>query len=69
MGSAVDLLEKIDSLELYPMAQGWPKSAKNVTEKLMRKAPTLRQAGWTVDNLGDKNKENRTIWRIVPKLD
>jgi hypothetical protein len=69
MGSAVDLLEKINSLELYPMAQGWPKSAKNVSEKLMRSAPTLRKAGWTVDNLGDKNKENRTIWRIVPKLD
>lgn len=67
VGSAVDLLEKINSIEPYALAQGWPKSAKSVTEKLMRSAPTLRKAGWIVDNLGNKNKEDRTIWRIVPK--
>lgn len=67
VGSAIDLLEKINSLEPYPDPQGWPKSAKSLSEKLMRSAPTLRKAGWTVDNLGDKNKENRTIWRITPK--
>jgi hypothetical protein len=65
-GSAGELLEKINSLEPFVTTQSWPTSAKSVTEKLMRSAPTLRKAGWTVDNLGDKNKGNRTLWRIVP---
>jgi hypothetical protein len=67
VGSASDLLEKINALERYVDPQGWPKSSKSVSEKLMRTAPTLRKAGWTVDNLGDNNKEHRTIWRIVPR--
>jgi hypothetical protein len=67
VGSASDLLEKINALERYVDPQKWPKSSKSVSEKLMRVAPTLRKAGWTVDNLGDNNKEHRTIWRIVPR--
>ena len=39
---------------------------RQVTTSLRRNAPALRRQGWQVEDLGAANRENSTIWRIVP---
>ena len=67
VGSASELIDLITACEPHDVVvPNWPTTAKQVTEKLTRSAPTLRKVGWIIENLGNKNRENRTLWKIYP---
>lgn len=63
-GKASELLPLVTPDDRLP--KDWPKNARQVTTTLRRNAPALRRQGWTVDDLGSANKENATIWLVVP---
>lgn len=64
-GSANDLLGVIGWDPGFGKYSDWPQSTKEVTELLKRSAPTLRKAGWDVENLGSANQRKVTVWRIA----
>ena len=65
-GSASDLNEFLRTNGANCFSKDWPATSSEITERLTRSAPTLRKAGWTVDNLGATNHEKVTKWRIAP---
>lgn len=60
----VDLLEMDTFARLS--AEEWPNTARKMSSWLNRIAPTLRKAGWVVEDLGSANHQNTTRWKIVP---
>lgn len=64
VGRAAQLLDLVTPDDRPP--RGWPTTARQVTTSLRRNAPALRRQGWQVEDLGAANRENSTIWRIVP---
>ncbi|MEY4990264.1 MAG: hypothetical protein RIS08_490 [Actinomycetota bacterium] len=66
-GRAKDLVDLIQADTFSTLTMGeWPSTAKKMSAWLTRIAPTLRKAGWIVDDLGSANHQNTTIWKIVP---
>lgn len=66
-GTATELLEKVNSAtSSYIFAPSWPQTSRDVTERLARTGPTLRKAGWTIENLGNKNKQKTVRYHICP---
>ena len=65
-GTASELLDEINPFMPYGSDKSWPHNAKQVTEKIARTAPTLRKAGWVVEDLGSNNHLNRRKWSITP---
>ncbi|WP_166845091.1 ATP-binding protein [Isoptericola sp. BMS4] len=63
-GTAADLLTLVQPDGTPP--RSWPRSARSVTGVLKRNAPALRAAGWSVDDLGARNKAGVTIWAVTP---
>lgn len=52
-GTAADLLDRLTPIEQgWRAPRDWPKNARSVTGILKRNAPSLRKAGWTVDDAG-----------------
>ena len=66
IGSAAELNEFLHSEGANTYRRDWPQSSAEVTERLTRTAPTLRKAGWTIENAGNKNREKVTKWKIIP---
>ncbi len=62
-GTSVDLLRRLMP-EKPP--KGWPRTARAVTQRLHRHAPSLRKAGWAVSDDGGRNHMNAVRWSIVP---
>ncbi|GJO02327.1 hypothetical protein NJB18091_37110 [Mycobacterium marinum] len=50
----------------YLAADGWPKTANNVTGLLRRHAPQMRLLGWQIDDDEGRNHINTTRWTIAP---
>jgi len=44
----------------------WPKTARQVTQRLRKHGPAMRSMGWTVSNDEGRNKFNRVRWLIRP---
>lgn len=66
-GRAKDLVDLIQADTFSTLTMGeWPSTAKKMSAWLTRIAPTLRKAGWVVDDLGSANHQNTTRWKIVP---
>ena len=62
-GTAAELLDrlKVD----YP-PKGWPATARQATQQLRRQAPSMRKAGWTIDDDGGANHRKVVLWTIWP---
>ncbi|WP_179443228.1 ATP-binding protein [Rhodococcus sp. ACPA1] len=65
-GTAAELLAMVDPGDDKRKPPGWPKNAREVTTILHRNAPALRQAKWTIEDLGSRNKKKVTNWHINP---
>lgn len=64
-GTSKELLTKLDGYkEHIRPPRGWPQKASEVTEILKRFAPALREAGWTVEDEGNRNQLKTIRWRI-----
>ncbi|MGW2092072.1 hypothetical protein [Promicromonospora sukumoe] len=63
-GSAADLHALVQPDGLPP--RSWPRSVRAVAGVLKRNAPALRSAGWTVDDLGARNRQKVTVWALTP---
>lgn len=64
-GTSKELLTKLDGFKDSARApRGWPQKASEVTEILKRFAPALREAGWTVEDEGNRNQQKTIRWRI-----
>lgn len=63
-GTAADLHSLVQPDGLPPRT--WPRSVRAVAGVLKRNAPALRSAGWTVDDLGTRNKQKVTVWALTP---
>ncbi|WP_419705324.1 hypothetical protein [Promicromonospora sp. NFX87] len=63
-GTAADLHSLVQPDGLPPRT--WPRSVRAVAGVLKRNAPALRSAGWTVDDLGARNRQKVTVWAITP---
>lgn len=46
--------------------KGWPTTARQITQRLRRQAPVMRKAGWTVEDDGGANHDNRLRWTVIP---
>lgn len=66
VGSASELNGLLLDGGANPYRKDWPQSSAEVTERLTRTAPTLRKTGWIIENIGTKNHEKVTKWKIVP---
>ena len=64
-GTASDLLE---SLTPERPPKGWPGSARAVTQRLRRHAPSLRRCGWHVADDGGRNHRNSLVWTLAPPI-
>ena len=65
-GTASELKDELNKYAPLEFDKSWPNNAKQVTEKLARTAPTLRKAGWIVEDLGSNNHSNVRKWVITP---
>lgn len=65
-GTASELLEELNPYAPFGFDKSWPQNPKQVTEKLARTAPTLRKAGWLIEDMGSNNHLNRRKWVITP---
>jgi hypothetical protein len=65
-GTASELLKELSPYTPFGVDRSWPNNAKQVTEKLARTAPTLRKAGWLIEDMGSNNHLNRRKWVITP---
>jgi len=66
IGTASELKDELNKYAPLEFDKSWPNNAKQVTEKLARTAPTLRKAGWIVEDLGSNNHSNVRKWVITP---
>lgn len=65
-GTTAELLAEVTpQVDGWRAPRDWPKNARKVVAILKRNAPSLRKAGWTVDDLGIDAHTKRTIWRVV----
>jgi hypothetical protein len=64
-GTSAVLLHLVSPDEGRP-PKGWPTTARTVTQRLTRQAPTMRKAGWQVTDDGGENKLNTVQWTIKP---
>lgn len=62
-GTSGDLL---DHLTPERPPKGWPATARAVTTRLRRHAPSLRKAGWSVSDDGGHNHRNAVVWTLAP---
>ncbi|QGF22436.1 hypothetical protein [Raineyella fluvialis] len=72
-GTARQLLDLVThgpdgTMTIAPTApqRGWPGNPRAVTNLLVRNRPALLGAGWTVEDLGNDNKDKTKRWHIVP---
>ena len=65
-GTASELLNELSPYAPFGIDKSWPHNPKQVTEKLSRTAPTLRKAGWLIEDMGSNNHLNRRKWVITP---
>jgi hypothetical protein len=64
-GTSKELLFQLESFKEFARPpRGWPQKASEVTEILKRFAPALREAGWTVEDEGNRNQQKTIRWRI-----
>lgn len=63
-GTAAELHALVQPDGLPPRT--WPRSVRAVAGVIKRNAPALRSAGWTVDDLGTRNKQKVTVWALTP---
>lgn len=64
-GTSKELLTELEGVKDNGRApRGWPQKASEVTEILKRFAPALREAGWTVEDEGNRNQQKTIRWRI-----
>jgi len=49
--------------------QGWPKNAREVTQRLHKHAPALRSMGWEISDDNGNNKSHTLRWKITPPSD
>lgn len=65
-GTSSELLGRTEGSRHYLSADDWPTTPRHVTERLSRKAPTLRKLGWEVVDLGSNNQEGTKRWKLSP---
>lgn len=66
-GRAKDLVDLIETDTFARLnSEEWPNTGRKMSSWLNRIAPTLRKAGWVVEDLGSANHQNTTRWKIVP---
>ena len=64
-GTSKELLTQLDaSKDSSRPPRGWPQKASEVTEIIKRFAPALREAGWAVEDEGNRNQQKTIRWRI-----
>lgn len=63
-GTSKELLQAFTDIN-STTPKGWPTQSRAVTTKLKRFAPSLRKAGWSVDDDGGKNIDHATRWTLV----
>lgn len=61
-GTSADLLDQITPGK---PPKSWPSIARMATQQLVRLAPSMRKAGWIIENDGGRNKSGVTHWSIV----
>ena len=66
VGTSAELLGRTESSRNYASDAYWPNTPRHVTDRLTRKAPTLRKLGWDVVDLGSNNQEGTKKWRLSP---
>ncbi len=64
-GTSADLLAQLAWPD-GPPPRGWPTSPRALTEVLRRRAPSLRQVGWTVEDEGRAGKAQSVVFSLVP---
>lgn len=64
-GTAAELLDLVTDPESRTPA-GWPRNARQVTTELRRNGPAMVAQGWTVTDLGNRNKNGVTRWQVSP---
>ena len=62
-GTAAELL---DRLTVDHPPKGWPATARQATQQLRRQAPSMRKAGWTIDDDGGANHRKVAVWTVKP---
>lgn len=66
VGTAAELLDDlVESDTEWRALRDWPANPRAATGMLRRLAPTLRQLGWTIDDIGKTRLKTRQ-WRIEP---
>lgn len=68
IGTSAELLALVTPAdEKWRAPKGWPGSSRQVTQTLRRQAPSMRKAGWQVDDDGGANKQHTVTWTIAPR--
>jgi len=67
-GTSKDLLEVLNSQKpLFDESRKyWPHTPVLMTSVLARSGPAFTKIGWTVEDLGSRNKEKTKRWRLSP---
>lgn len=66
-GTARQLLDRVTpDADKWRAPKDWPANARVVTQLLRRHGPTMRKAGWLVEEDGGRNKTNAVRWIITP---
>jgi hypothetical protein len=65
-GSAGELLKAMSPFGNVRPGKGWPTTARQVTTALRRQAPTMRKAGWSIEDDDASNHDKVIRWTITP---
>jgi hypothetical protein len=67
-GTATNLLDDLTPFDNMRTPKGWPATARQVTAILRRQAPTMRKAGWLVQDDEAANHDKVIRWTIKPPM-
>ncbi|SNR82443.1 hypothetical protein SAMN04488107_0067 [Geodermatophilus saharensis] len=65
-GTAAELLAQVPWTAESRPPKGWPTAARQVTTVLRKQAPTMRKAGWRIDDDRGANHDKVIRWTITP---
>ncbi|MGK5171832.1 hypothetical protein [Geodermatophilus sp. CPCC 205761] len=66
VGTAGELLKAMSPFGNVRPGKGWPTTARLVTTALRRQAPTMRKAGWSIEDDDASNHDKVIRWTITP---
>ncbi|MCI1749111.1 MAG: hypothetical protein LKI24_14180 [Acidipropionibacterium sp.] len=64
-GTSAELLDYMDDMSLT-VGKQWPATAKSLTARLKKAAPSMRKVGWQITKTEPGGRDHTSVWTIRP---